>query len=58
MADTRVVDLDADLVGLGRCDFHVFNGEVFAGFPGDGGLGCVNGGVLVDVGMRAGSPCR
>lgn len=38
MADTGVVDLDADFVLSGRCDFHIFNGEVLAGFPGDSGL--------------------
>jgi hypothetical protein len=38
MADTSVVDLDADFVLSGRCDFDIFNGEVFAGFPRNGGL--------------------
>lgn len=38
VADARVVDLDADFVGAGRGDLDVFDGEVFGGLPGDGGL--------------------
>jgi hypothetical protein len=38
MADTSVVDLDADLVGPGWCNLDVLDGEVLAGFPGDCGL--------------------
>lgn len=38
MADTRVVDLDADFVGAGRQDLDLLNGEVLAGFPGHSGL--------------------
>lgn len=38
MAHSRVVDLDTDLVGLGRRDLDVLEGEVLAGLPGDGGL--------------------
>lgn len=41
VADARVVDLDADLVGLGRGDFNLLDAEVLAGFPGNGGLGVV-----------------
>lgn len=49
VADTGVVDLDADFVGLGRGDLDVFNGEVLAGFPSNGGFasdGLVEGGSL------------
>jgi hypothetical protein len=38
MADTSVVDLNADLVGLGWSNFDVLNGEVLARFPGNCGL--------------------
>lgn len=38
VADTGVVDLDANLVGLGGCDLDVFDGEGFTGAPSDGGL--------------------
>lgn len=38
MADTCVVDLDTDFVGLWGSDLNVFNGQVLAGLPGDGGL--------------------
>lgn len=38
VADTGVVDLNADLVGPGGKDFDILNGEVLAGFPGNGGL--------------------
>lgn len=38
VADSSVVDLNADLVGSWGQDFDVFDGEVLAGFPGDGGL--------------------
>ena len=38
MADTGVVDLDADLVGLGGSNLNILDGEVLAGFPGNGGL--------------------
>jgi hypothetical protein len=38
MADTGMVDLDADLVGLGGSDFDILNGEGFASAPGDGRL--------------------
>jgi hypothetical protein len=46
MADTGVVDLDADLVGLGRGDLDVLDAEVLACFPGHSGLagnGLANG---------------
>lgn len=38
VANTSVVDLDTDLVGLGRSNFNVLNGQRLAGLPGDGGL--------------------
>ena len=38
VADARVGDLDADLVGLGRRDLDVLVGELLAGAPGDGRL--------------------
>ncbi|KAL2288320.1 hypothetical protein FJTKL_04365 [Diaporthe vaccinii] len=38
VADSSVVDLNADLVCSWGQDFDVFDGEVLAGFPGDGGL--------------------
>lgn len=38
VADSSVVDLNADLVGSWGQDFDVLDGEVLAGFPGDGGL--------------------
>lgn len=38
MADTGVVDLNADFVGFRWSNLDVFDGEVLAGLPGDGGL--------------------
>ena len=38
VADTGVVDLNADLVGPGWEDFDILNGKVLARFPGNGGL--------------------
>lgn len=38
MADTRVCNLDSDLVGLGRRYLDVFIAELLAGAPGDGRL--------------------
>jgi hypothetical protein len=38
MADTGVVDLNADFVRLGWRNFDILNGEVLAGLPGDCGL--------------------
>lgn len=38
VANSSVVDLNADLVGSWGQDFDVLDGEVLAGFPGDGGL--------------------
>lgn len=38
VADTSVVDLNTDFVGSWGQDFDVFDREVLAGFPGDGGL--------------------
>jgi len=38
VADTSVVDLDANLVRLWGSDFDVLDGEVFASLPGYCGL--------------------
>lgn len=38
VADTGVVDLNADLVGFGRSDLDVLDAEVLGGVPGHGGL--------------------
>lgn len=38
VTDTSVVYLDANLVGLGRGNFDVLDGEGLGGTPGDGGL--------------------
>lgn len=38
VAHSSVVDLNTDLVCSWGQDFDVFDGEVLAGFPGDGGL--------------------
>lgn len=38
MADTGVIDLDADLMGLGHTDLDVLDAEVLASLPGNGGL--------------------
>jgi hypothetical protein len=38
VADTSVLDLDAHLVGLGRCYLDVLVAELLAGTPGDGRL--------------------
>ena len=38
MADTGVVNLNANLVGLGGSDFDVLDGEGFTGTPSDGRL--------------------
>jgi hypothetical protein len=38
VADTGVVDLNADLVGPWWEDFDILDGKVLAGFPGNGGL--------------------
>jgi hypothetical protein len=42
MADTGIVYLYADFVCLGRSNLNIFNREVLAGFPSDGGLGRVS----------------
>lgn len=42
MADTSVVNLDADLVGLWWGYFDVLEGEVLASLPGDGGLAAMS----------------
>lgn len=38
VANTSVVDLDADLVRFWRGNLNVLNGQVLAGLPGHGGL--------------------
>lgn len=38
VADTSVVDLDADLVGPRRANLDVLEAKLLAGLPGDGGL--------------------
>lgn len=38
MADTSVVDLNADLVGARRGNLNVFDAQLLAGLPGDGSL--------------------
>lgn len=38
MADTSVVNLNADFVSLGGSDLDVLNGEGLAGSPGNGSL--------------------
>jgi hypothetical protein len=38
VADTGVVDLNTDLVGLGGCNLDILDREVLAGFPGNGSL--------------------
>lgn len=38
VANTSVVNLDADLVGLRWGYFDVLEGEILASLPGDGGL--------------------
>lgn len=38
MADTGVVNLDANLVGSGRCDLNVLDGEGLCGGPRNCGL--------------------
>lgn len=38
VANTSVVNLDADLVGAGRSNLDILKGEFLASLPGDGGL--------------------
>jgi hypothetical protein len=38
VADTGVVDLDSELVGLGGCNLDILDAELLAGLPGDGRL--------------------
>ncbi len=38
VADPGVVDLDADLVGLGRRYLYILNAQFLSGFPGNGSL--------------------
>lgn len=38
VADTGVVNLDAHLVGAGRSNLDILNGEGLSRSPGDGGL--------------------
>jgi hypothetical protein len=42
MADTRVVDLNADLALLWWLDFDILNAQVLAGLPGNGSLRTVS----------------
>lgn len=46
MADTGVVDLNADLVGLWRGNLNILDGEGLASTPGDGSLLQLSMGVL------------
>lgn len=50
MANTSVVDLDTDLVGLGRSNFNVLDGQRLTGLPGDGGL--TGDGLVIASAMR------
>lgn len=47
MAHASVVDLDSDLVGLGRSNFDIFDAELLAGLPGYGSL--ASDGLLRDM---------
>ena len=38
MADTRVVDLNPNLMSLGRGDLDLFDAQILPGLPGHGGL--------------------
>ena len=38
MADTSVMNLDADFVGLGRSNLDILDAQRLASLPGDGGL--------------------
>lgn len=38
MANASVVDFDSDLMSLGRGDLDIFDRELLASLPGDGGL--------------------
>jgi hypothetical protein len=38
VANTRVIDLNTNFVGLGRSDLNVFNAKLLSGLPGDGSL--------------------
>jgi hypothetical protein len=38
VTDTGVVYLDTDFVGFGRGNLDVFDDQILAGLPGDGGL--------------------
>jgi hypothetical protein len=44
VADTSIMYLDADFVGLRWGDFDVFDGEVLASFPSNGSLAGVSRG--------------
>lgn len=47
MAHASVVDLNSDLVSLGRSNFNVFDGKFLAGLPGYGSL--ASNGLLLDI---------
>jgi hypothetical protein len=46
VAHASVVDLNSDLVRLGRSNFDIFDGKLLAGFPGHGSL--AGDGLLLD----------
>jgi hypothetical protein len=48
VADTSVVNLNADLVGLGGSDLDVLDGERLAGSPGNGSLKNKNSSIRFD----------
>jgi hypothetical protein len=45
MANTSIVDLNADFVGPRRFDLDFLNGQVLACFPGDRGLAWIQNGI-------------
>lgn len=49
VADTCVVDLDTDLVGLGRRNLDILDGEGLSGGPGNGGLDKKNSVVILKL---------
>jgi len=59
VADTGVVDLNADFVCSWGQDLDVFDRELLAGFPGDGGLRVVSMGPRsCPVSRDSNRPCR
>jgi hypothetical protein len=57
VANTSVVDLDTDLVGLGRSNLNVLNGQRLTGLPGDSGL-AGNGLAMASAGCSLEPPHR